>query len=219
MNSILKKLVVTQAILLGALGAQANEVERVEARFNPATSSQTCSQLLLSHLGSKIDAFEADGTLKVAVDVTTDKGQVTGLDMAVNHRAYVPFFSTDKTPVPYEGGPQLVHVAKVDPFLPRVTNYNVWYLKGYTIPFERVLNEIEQGSDSLYVKQTLESARRIDPSPSEISLIRTAELSIDSEEIVLEITRGYNMNDPRIPKYYKTVADWTKDLRCVLQRN
>ncbi len=218
----MKALLATLLVLAASsVAAQTNQVTSVFAFFNPATESPQCQEAVLGSQPDKIIAFEADGRVKLRLDVEMSAdGTVHDLEIFKNHKAFVPYFDFDKTPKLYENGPQLVKAHKLQPYLPRISRQDGFVLVGYSVPYVRVISEVEKNTKGkgLYVRQTLDSARSSHPAPDKISPIRTAELSIDSREIEIQVTREYSFNDPAVPNFYKTKAPWTRDFNCKLQR-
>ncbi len=218
----MKTILATLLVLVGSSAyGETQQVTSVFAFFNPATESRQCGEAILGSQPDKIIAFESDGRVKLRLDVQSKAdGTISGLEVFKNHKAFVPYFDVDKTPKLYENGPQLVKAHDLQLYLPSISSYNKFVLIGYGVPFVRVISEVQKNTNGkgLYVRQTLDSAYKSDPKLDEISPIRTAELSIDSREIEIQVTREYSFNDPSIPKYYKTTAVWTRDFHCKLQR-
>lgn len=218
---MIQKTLLCIALAMGALSAHADEtVMKVDGFFDPSTADHRCTENFLGEDSQRIVQFETDGRIKVQLEVKkNDSGSFVQSKIRVNHKAFVPYFDFDKTPVPFPDGPQLVNNVILGYYLPSLSSTGKFVLVGYGVPWVRTQSEVKMGQNSLTVDYLLESAYSEFPEPQDIRQIRTAHLQVTEDKIAFQVVQKYSDGDPEIPKYYKTTAHWTRDISCEISRN
>lgn len=197
----------------------ADQVYEIGAYYDHTQNSAQCDSVFLGSDPDRIVEFENDGRVKTILDISQNsEGQMTDLEMRVNHKAYVPYFSADKTPILYEDGPVLNKVATIEHFLPSLIGTRGWYLAGYGRAYMRVTVDTKMASNGDLLIQTFtEHSNKAKPTANDIDALRTASLMINDNSIVLEIRREFSKNNPRVPKFFKTSEPY-QNLFCQLSR-
>lgn len=201
-----------------AFAAQ-DPIKTYSAFFDPSTSSAQCRQIFLGDLSEDIVHFETDGRVKAQIALYADEeGQLTRSRVLIHHKAFIPYFNTDKTPVPFENGPQMIVNKTLDSYLPALTSTDGFVLAGYGIPWVRSTVNLFLGDDILLVNHLYESADSQYPEEQDLRAIRSADLIVEKDEVVLKVTQLFNDYDHKVPEFYKTRAPWTRDTLCKLTR-